>query len=34
MKEVTKDHIQELMSMFREFDKLIRKHKKGHPDKL
>ena len=34
MKEVTKDHIKELMSMFREFDKLIRKHKKGHPDKL
>ena len=34
MKEVTKDHIQELMKMFREMDKLIRKHKKGHPDKL
>ena len=34
MKEVTKDHIQELMSMFREFDKLIRKHKKSHSDKL
>ena len=34
MKEVTKDHIQELMSMFREFDKLIRKHKKKHLDKL
>ena len=34
MKEVTKDHIKELMSMFREFDKLIRKHKKGHSDKL
>ena len=34
MKEVTKDHIQELMSMFREMDKLIKKHKKTHSDKL
>ena len=34
MKEVTKDHIQELMSLFREIDKLLKKHKKTHSDKL
>ena len=34
MKKVTKDHIQELMSLFREFDKLNKKHKKKHSDKF
>ena len=34
MKDVTKDHIQELMSLFREFEKLIKKHKKKHSDKF
>ena len=34
MKDVTKDHIQELMSFFREFDKLIKKHKKQNSDKF
>jgi len=34
MKDATKDHIQELMSLFREFEKLIKKHKKKHSDKF
>ena len=34
MKDVTKDHIQELMSLFREFDKLLKKHNKKHSDKF
>ena len=34
MKDVTKDHIKELMDLFREFDKLLKKHKKKHSDKF
>ena len=34
MKDVTKDHIKELMDLFRVFDKLLKKHKKKHSDKF
>jgi len=34
MKDLKDKHIKEVMSIFRELDKLVQKHKKGHPDLL
>ena len=34
MDDLTDKHIKEVMSLFRELDKLVQKHKKGHPDLL
>ena len=34
MKDLNNKHIQEVMKIFRELDRLVQKHKKGHPDKL
>ena len=30
--DLTDKHLKEVMSLFRELDKLVQKHKKGHPD--
>ena len=34
MDDLKDKHIKEVMSLFREVDKLVQKHKKGHPDLL
>jgi hypothetical protein len=34
MDDLKDKHIKEVMSLFRELDKLVQKHKKGHPDLL
>jgi hypothetical protein len=34
MDDLTDKHIKEVMSLFRELDKLVQKHKKGHQDLL
>ena len=34
MGDLKDKHIKEVMSLFREVDKLVQKHKKGHPDLL
>ena len=34
MGDLRNKHITEVMTLFRQVDKLVQKHKKGHPDKL
>ena len=34
MGDLRNKHITEVMTLFRQLDKLVQKHKKGHPDKL
>ena len=34
MGDLKDKHIREVMTLFREVDRLVQKHKKGHPDKL